>query len=76
MNDFNEPMFEFAKTCQALIQLGYSFGEINYGERRLGIGPSMPVTKNSETTTLYDYQDLEILLNKEIEKTVAASYNA
>lgn len=66
----NEAMFEFAFTCQHLIQRGWHFVDIKYGERRLGIGPSLTIKKDDVTKTIYHHDDLVAHLNDEITRGV------
>jgi len=66
-DSINETMFEFAQTIQSLIKLGWAVGEISYGERRFGIGPSIILSKDEKTVTCYSHADIEDILRKEWE---------
>lgn len=67
INDaINERIFEFALDCQRLIEKGWKFEKINYGEARLGIGPSLIVSKNGIMKTLYHPDDIASLFIEEI----------
>ena len=60
----NEAMFEFALTVQSLIKRGWEFKEIDYGERRLGIGPRITIKRGEVAETIHDPYDLERLLER------------
>jgi hypothetical protein len=73
INDaINEQIFEFAHVVKELIDRGWTFGEIKYNERRLGIGPSMIISKNGKTVRCCCGADIEAELNKEIEEELRA----
>lgn len=67
-DQINEVMFEFAMTVSYAIKRGYEFVGIEYGERRLGIGPRLLLKKNGEDIVCYSPEDLESRINKEIEQ--------
>ena len=59
LNDaINERIFEFAMDCQRVLENGWKFDKINYGEARLGISPSMVLSKGERTETLYHPDDI------------------
>jgi hypothetical protein len=60
----NETMFEFAKTVQSLVKKGWEFKEIDYGERRLGIGPRITVQRGDVVETIYSYHEVESFLER------------
>lgn len=60
----NETMFEFALSVQSLVKKGWEFKEIDYGERRLGIGPRMTVQRGEVVETLYSYHDVGKLFER------------
>jgi hypothetical protein len=60
----NEAMFELALTVQSLIKKGWEFKEIDYGERRLGIGPRITVKRGEVAETIYSYYEVERLLER------------
>lgn len=61
----DEAMFEFAKDVQALVERGWTFGEIKYSERRLGIGPSITVSKGDKTQMCYSHHAVGDILREE-----------
>ena len=61
-NAINIAMFEFAKTCQDMVKLGWEFGEIQYGEERLGIGPKLTIKRGDESYNIYHYNEMKTLL--------------
>lgn len=58
----NESMFEFALVCQEAIKAGWEFVEVNHGERRLGVSPSLTIRKGSEIKRIYNSDDLARIL--------------
>ena len=64
INDaINESIFEFALDCQRLIGQGWKFEKINYGEARLGVSPSLVVSKDGKIETIYHPEDIGRLFN-------------
>lgn len=61
-------MMEFAMTCKYMMQRGWEFVDINYGERRLGVSTSLRIRRGAEEKTLYHYSDMEDLLRRECEE--------
>lgn len=64
----NEAFLEFALTCKYLMQRGWEFGEINYGERRLGVGSSLKMRKGDQEVDVYSAEDMSEVLRKECEE--------
>jgi len=60
----NETMFEFALSVQSLIKQGWEFKEIDYGERRLGIGPRITVKRGEVVETISSYHEVERLFER------------
>ncbi len=60
----NEQIFEFAHLVQRMIKNGWTFGKINYGERRLGISPSITISKDDKVVQCYSISDIETELEK------------
>lgn len=68
----NEQMFEFAMDCQRVIEKGWKFEKINYGEARLGIGPSLVVKMGERTELICNPEDICTLLREETIEDVFA----
>lgn len=64
----NEAMFDFAKVIQSLIGRGWVLGDINYGERRLGIGPSITLSKGESSVKCFSSHDVERVLSDDFDK--------
>jgi hypothetical protein len=60
----NLAMFEFALSVQSLVKKGWEFKEIDYGERRLGIGPRITVQRGEVVETIYSYHEVERLFER------------
>ena len=64
MNDLiEEAMFEFALTLQLLIDRGWRVKEIDYGERRFGIGPKLLLECDGVIKEFYSVNDIEAFLS-------------
>jgi hypothetical protein len=63
-NEISEYVFEISRDIQFIISKGWIFGEINYGERRLNIGPSMTLTKGEEKKVVYSADEIEEFARK------------
>jgi hypothetical protein len=61
----NLAMFEFALSVQSLVKKGWEFKEIDYGERRLGIGPRITVQRGEVVETIYSYHEVERLFERD-----------
>ena len=58
-----EELFEFTWVVESLVRNGWTFGEINYGEERLGIAPSITLSKGDFTKKCYSDSDISALLD-------------
>lgn len=58
----NESIFELTLTVQSLVKQGWEFVEVQYGERRLGIGPNLVLRRGDITKIIYDHGELANLL--------------
>lgn len=61
----NEYIFEFAITCQQMIERGWKFIDIEYGDRRFGIGVSLTIKKGDKEIKIYSPYEMEDILRKE-----------
>ena len=61
----NEAFLEFALTCKYMMKRGWEFGEINYGDRRLGVGSSLKIRRGDEEHDVYSAEDMAKILEKE-----------
>lgn len=61
----NETFLEFAHTVQEAIKRGWVMGEIEYGERRLGVSSRMTITRGDQTENIWGPGDLSDLIEKE-----------
>jgi hypothetical protein len=72
----NEAMFEFALTVQQLVKHGWTFSNVTCGERRLGIGPSVTLSKmygnDLREEKCYCLSDIERIVDRE-NKSAAAT---
>jgi hypothetical protein len=64
-DQINITLFEWAWTVQSLVRLGWTFGEINYGERRLGRRPFIVLTKGDRKVEISHEGQAIDLLRKE-----------
>lgn len=64
----NESMFEFAHVIGGLLRRGWTLGEVKYGERRLGLGPKMKISKDGTDIDCFSYLEVEAVLNRELEE--------
>ncbi len=63
MNDaINEAMFEWAFTIKRLLESGWTLGKLNYSSARLGIGPSLVISKDGKDVICYDPSDVENII--------------
>lgn len=64
----NEAMFEFALTIKHAMQRGWEIESLFYGERRLGVGPSLTLKRGDEKLTIYSPDDLSHVIQRECEE--------
>jgi hypothetical protein len=75
-DEINIAMFEWAITVQHLIKEGWTFGEIDYGDRGDRISPKMTILKGKVKHAFYnplDYDDIEKLNRLYDESCIAAT---
>ena len=62
----NETFLEFALTVQSAIKRGWELGEIEYGERRLGVSSRLTIRRGDQTENIWSPDDLASLIEKEV----------
>lgn len=62
----NEVMLEFALNCRDLMQAGWEFSEIKYGDRRLSIASYLTISKNDRKIDVYCVDDIRKILQEDI----------
>ena len=59
MNDLiQEAMFEFVQDVELVFERGWKVKGLQYGERRLGIGPSLIMKKDDQEVICYTNEDV------------------
>ena len=65
----NEAMFEFAQSLQCAFDKGWRIKDLRYGERRLGVGPTLIFKKDDKEVMCFNPEDVNKLLEEERKTT-------